>query len=431
MVKFLIFALAAVAVASCSAPPASFRAAALNAIAAAQAEAGDSAGAKRTALEAAKAARMAPPAAEFGYGIRELDLTPAIGAAALVRAGDVDGALAMAHAVPDSANGSIAVAAAAVAQGRAGDIGGAYRTAGNIPDSALMFAVCPVSRPVLAVIQAESGDTDGALRTAASIIKPDERAAVRYWVARAQANAGDLAGARATVEEILGKDSPGGSDDEGCGGWLGHYYIPFLLIASGDIAGYVDERVLRGGLCDAVFDFRTATIGMLAAAEAKSGNLARALDALEKIRGGAGPESVASASIALAAIRAQTGDISGALEVARAMAAGPDGKYCHRSTALYWVASAQADGGDWQGALQTAQSLATDLGQESIEDAYPAAIGVIVGVTGDHFSALREQILKVEDAKPFERNMMLTFLAAAQAESGDVAGALETAHLIE
>ncbi len=58
-----------------------------------------------------------------------------------------------------------------------------------------------------------------------------------------------------------------------------------------------------------------------------------------------------------------------------------------------------------------------------------SGLGVMAGVTGDHLLAARAQVMQ-DDAEPLLRNLLSTILAAAQADSGDIAGALETARMI-
>ena len=197
----------------------------------------------------------------------------------------------------------LALRGVAEAQARAGDIAGALRTAGRIDDVSRGFALGGIAEA-----QAQAGDIVGALRMAGRIDDASSRDGALDSIAEAQARAGDIAGALRTAGRI---------DDVSRGFALGG--IAEAQAQAGDIAGALRtvgriDDALRGlalgGFADGL---RGLALGGIAKAQAQAGDIAGALRTAGRIDG-AYLRDGALDSIAKA--QAQAGDIVGALRTA-------------------------------------------------------------------------------------------------------------------
>ena len=177
---------------------------ALSAIAAAQAEAGDKAGARATAAEVLQIAEKIGPRVDFFWTFRKI-------AAAQAAAGDIAGALQTAEKIDSGVFRAAPLSDIAAAQAEVGDIAEALQTAGKIDDAYYNDAYYRAKAlSAIAAAQAEAGDKAGAratvskaLQTARKIDRASSRAHALSAIAAAQAEAGDKAGARATAAEVL------------------------------------------------------------------------------------------------------------------------------------------------------------------------------------------------------------------------------------
>ena len=176
------------------------RAEALSAIAAAQAEVGDIAGALQTAGKIDYAS-----AGKIDYAASLARALSAI-AAAQAEAGDIAGALQTAGKIGDAHHRAEALSSIAAAQAEAGDKAGARATAAEalqIAEKITAGFLGTMALIDIAAMQAEAGDIAGALQTAGKIGDAHYRAEALSSIAAAQAEAGDKTGARATLAEAL------------------------------------------------------------------------------------------------------------------------------------------------------------------------------------------------------------------------------------
>jgi hypothetical protein len=165
---------------------------ALRNLARAQAAVGDVAAAQKTFAAVPKSL---PDIQNTTFVVHEI-------AAAQAAAGDSLAALATLAPLGPLAMQSQALEGVVRAEAARGDVAGALRTiasvaAGDLPLTAkLTFAV--------AEAQAQTGDLAGAVTTVRSVQSPDTESEVRAAVAVAQARSGDVAGALATTRTITG-----------------------------------------------------------------------------------------------------------------------------------------------------------------------------------------------------------------------------------
>ena len=241
------------------------------------------------------------------------------------RAGDIDGALIVARSVDDPRGRADIFAVIALEMAKAGGAQTAPDTfaaavdaalADNSPDGRVQNLI------TIALAQTEAGDAQSARDTlsAALVAARDpaldsfERAVFFVEIASAQARAGDIDGALATVQIF----DDAASDVSG---------IRFMDGA------YTTDRVL----------------GIIASEHTEAGRIDSAL-ALARGIGGAAERDYSFRDIASA--QAEAGDIDGALATTRDI-----GDPRERDTALRDIASAQAKAGDYDRASATIQSI--------------------------------------------------------------------------
>ncbi len=237
-------------------------------------------------------------------------------------------------------------------------------------------------------------------------------------IASAQAEAGDKAGARATVSKAL--QTAQKIDDA-------HLHtaalsnIAAMQAEAEDIAGALQTA----GKIDDAYN-RPRALSTIAAAQAEAGDIAGALQTAGKIDDAYNRPWALST---IAAAQAETGDKAGAratlaeaLQTARKI-----GKAYNRAWALSTIAAAQAETGDKAGARVTLAEALQTAGK--IGKAYnrPRALSTIAAAqaeAGDIAGAL-QTAGKIDNAS--DRAWALSAIATAQAEAGDKAGASATA----
>ena len=309
---------------------ASDRASALSDIAAAQAKAGDNAGARVTLAEALQTADKIDWASQRADALHDI-------AAAQAKAGDIAEALQTAEKIGDASWRASVLRDIAAAQAKVGDIAEALQTAEKIGDASWRASALRD----IAAAQAKAGDKAGAsvtlakARRAAEKIdeaKIDEAFSIASIMRHIAPKYGNSAAARVTLAEAL----------------------------------QIEEKI------DRAF-WRADSLRDIAAAQAEAGDnagarvtLAEALRAAEKIDR---TFLHASALRAIAVAQAEAGDSAGAKAtfagVLRA-AEKIDGAFL-RADALRAIATAQAEAGDIAEALQTV---------EQIDDAFLRALAL-------------------------------------------------------
>ena len=197
MKKLLAAVLSALALAACEPPTEAIYTVALSEIARAQAVAGDTAGARKTAALAVETAL----AVNNGTG----DMAVGAAAVALTRAGDAVGALGLAEGMADARGRALTFVLIAVAQAEAGNEIGATTTAERILDTVETIAGAGDRDLLLALAawaQAVADDADGMGDSLAEIADPEVLAEALAWVSKVQAEAGDTPAALATAQPI-------------------------------------------------------------------------------------------------------------------------------------------------------------------------------------------------------------------------------------
>jgi len=292
---------AALLAGACSLPVETFRAAAYSEIARVQMAARDPAGARDTAQRAVAAIADTETEDERLFGIP----TAAI---AQLRAGDMDGAQNTIESVDKDQNRVFAYAALAVAlkdSGFPAQVRGAASRALEAATSAESAYDRDEIMVYAAWAQAVTGDPRGALRHAEGLNRQRNRVGLLALIAEAQLEAGDIAGALATVESI----------GEG--------------VEHSDNDGWVFSRIVRGIAVDpiAVFDnlllesrtpLQAVAMTRIAMAQARAVDGSSAgqsfLTAVQFAEMASSPSSRILSIGTIALARARSGDISGAIE---------------------------------------------------------------------------------------------------------------------
>lgn len=288
--------------------------------------------------------------------------------AALADAGDVEGALATVHEIESldyNNNASLrdsyknrALAKVAEAQASAGDVAGAQKTAKLIEreyDGILTGQVLTA----IAQAQADAGDFSGALKTADVIPKPQNKGLAQAAIAMAQAKAGDVESARRTCAAALETASQ-----------VDHSII---FVYQDSVRGSVAEaQAMAGGVADAQ---KTADLihwakyetnpskslaeAAIAEAQARGGDIAGAQKTAELLTDHFDYRQIGLAQAAIALAQAKAGDAAGseATFVAALDAAGKlpvqhiPGVYLNESSdktsAQAAIAEAQEEAGEY------------------------------------------------------------------------------------
>jgi hypothetical protein len=296
-------------------------------------------------------------------------------------------------------------------------------------------------------MHARSGDWDAARDTFAAAIAvveamadPSERAVVRTMVAKAQFDAGDDDGARASyvaaAEEIEPAD-----------GWFESLFVFALLeqLAEAGHAAAALEAVRRLELDESDDALAEAELELGYLVHAQAGDVGHAIAAALRLEK---PVDRVEALSRVGTVLADARDGAGALkafaaaaEVARSLDDEPA-----RAKLLATVAAGQASAGDLAAAHGSYETAVAALQMGETEDSNPDALAALAGALGaiglaqaeagdpdaarqSHLAA-RETALAAAEAKP--RAWALAAVAHAQTRAGDPAGArLTSAAAIE
>ena len=278
---------------------ADWRAAALRAVARAQAQAGEVSVALTTARGIADA--------------RSRDRALGDIAEAQAEAGSIPGALATAREIGDVSSRASALGAVAIAQARTADITGGLATAGGIADASWRDSA--LAR--IAAVQARVGNVPSALATAHRIADASWRASGLADIAHAQAQAGDRQGSTETFAQALATARRIADADSRASA------LAFIAEAhshagdrQGAIRSFADALATVRGI-DFAWE-RAEAFCSVAEAQANTGDRQEATrtiaDAFASAHGIADASSCAQALGAVAMAEARTDDIGGALE---------------------------------------------------------------------------------------------------------------------
>ena len=363
-------------------------------------------------------------------------------AAAWSRAGSVEAALAIVDEVAEGWRAPTLVRIAG-AQIDAGERAGAL----SMLSAALVHVLAEPEGLIrnmrlssIAETQARAGDEAGALRTVRRIAKPSERVDALIEVARMQREFGDAARSNATLATALDLAS---ALAPGYDRWS-------------KIDGIIDEHVEAGELTRALR--ATGRMG-------KDNGRARALVAIAKSSGEAGETERAREILAealaivrrtkdgdvpvyvlldMAAAQAAADDPAGArTTIARALPAAAEGEDAEeRARNFASIAEVLARTGDTNGArvallgsLASASAIEDNMDHaealnflsETLDEIEPTAgARAILSAAADAVGAREEGFV----GEGFFRDMTLEMVSSAQADAGDIAGALQTAKTI-
>ncbi len=431
----------------------------LGTVASQMAQAGDIAGASRTAHEATE---------------DEWDSAFRLIAEALIEAGDAAGALeilsqALAVAVADTNPRfrDINLARIAEAQARAGDVAAARETVHTIADPAdraetlidiawvrFEAEAAAEARTILAEALAEArdieseyflfnriqriagdlvemGDTAGGLETAREISDHYYRAEALIAIAGTQLEAGNLEGARDTLDKAL--EAAGKvSEDFVPVGLLGD--IADGLERAGDIQGARNAIATALGAIPDIEDARSRSgrLASIAGVLSRTGDVTAAsetlLEALKEMWTVTGDMDQAQAINVIVENLDIIAETVGAVEILSAAAEDTLGREdgFHRDMTLEVLASARARAGDMKGALETADAIGDyyfyadallAIGERQTEAGQVKA--AVKTLREAHFAA---SMLDESDFPGF----LLRFVFEAQLDAGDEEGARET-----
>lgn len=413
MKKLLAAVLSALTLAACEPPGAVMRTMALGEIARAQAEAGDQAGAGKTAALAV----------ETALAVTDDTRGMALGAAAVARTrvGDAGGALALAEGIAEPRDRALVFVLIALVQADAGNEVGAAASLDGAFDAAETISNAGdrgLFRALAGWAQAEVGDAIGARDSLAEIANPGIRAETLAWVSEVQAEAGDTPAALETalaIEDVAGGDA-------------GVLIVIAKAIAV-DLHRALDSLILRPEVRP-----RVRALIRVAAAQAKAGDSAdadRTFDmALEEAR----------------AIE-DSGERARALAAVAGVRSGPGAVFARRSLPGFRGVEGNADLYTYKAAVSgdawaTAELLQIALDPDADPDKPPvdpdrvwliARLAAALADAGDKAEAEATAALALEIVAglgPEDRSLPLLFIAAAQARAGDIEGALATAQQI-
>ena len=383
-----------------------------------QAEAGDGSAARQSFAVAIKASS----GIDDTISLRVLALNAI--ARAQAEAGDIASGLRTAHGIHDAEERVMALYGIAGTQAKAGDGEAAKQTfavaikaAHDIDDA--RSRIRNLSR--IAIAQAEAGDIAGGLRTAHGIHDAEERVRALYGIARVQAKAGDLQAARRTVDSALALEK--GHDKYVMGRGYNLQEIAIIQAEAGDIAAALSTtRNLRdGGLSDR----RTEALRQLVTEHAKKDDIALIIKAAHAIENAQNRAAVlgdiAKKQAALGDRHASGQTFATALKIAHAIDRPRD-----RAEALCEIATAQTEAGDRQAAkpiLATALKAAHDIKDDWWRSNASKDIAVAQAKAGDIATAL--EIAQPID-EPLYRAEALRDIATVQAKTGNGQAAKRT-----
>jgi tetratricopeptide (TPR) repeat protein len=373
---------------------------ALRDIAVIQAKAGDQAGARRTLQQALQTAS----AIKFGK-----DNANALIAVAQAEIGDVREALKIAGTIEENQYSpkAIILEAVAVAQAKRGDILGAVKTADIIKDiSRRNFILVAI-----AVRLAEGGDTTRALQIAAAIQGDFGKSHVLSVIAVAQAKAGDRTATEATFQQALQAanaiQNPYSKPDA-----VGHIAIALAQ------AGEVPKALELASTLPKNDSRYVDVLGSIAVAQIKAGDVTGAFKIVAMLSGGASQQhDKAIRDVAVA--QADAGDIPGAFKTADMIRVYTDEK----TRALSGIALAQAKAGDYAGAITSFQTAKDSTRADLYHIQKDLTKAAAQAERGDMLGAL-EIAATIQDN--LHKTLVLETVAVARAEAGEVQSALQT-----
>ncbi|MEX1095583.1 MAG: M56 family metallopeptidase, partial [Planctomycetales bacterium] len=353
--------------------------------------------------ELPKQAAPEPPPSVDSPGIREIvdEAIKATGTrsglpALLARAGEVRAALELAERMPKKSDELSAIAAA---QARAGDRAGAIETAASIgDDSERNRAFVRIAETV-----AERGDPTAVAEILPRITNPDGKAQVLFRIAELHAERGDVQGVVDTAVKVVDATSSAG------------------------IAAYNAGRTPWDAAMSAVGASRTRTNVLVARAFVKAGKIDAALDTLGRIE-----DEYLKFPVVLdiARIRAERGDLDAALQTAETIEAP-----IYKASVLASLAEFLFDRAKPAGAREVLdKALAVEVppggGYAGYpNDAYASHVlqtaAVVQMKLGDRDAARKTFRKAVNSIIPQNRRLVIE----AQAQAGDIEGALENARL--
>lgn len=226
-------------------------------------------------------------------------------------------------------------------------------------------------------------------------------------IAAAQAQTGDIAGAKQTVQAIGQGASNTGADD-GTGSWKNDAYaaIAGAQAGRGDVNGaFATVKVIDDD------DAKSLAFQNIAQALAKRGDLSAANAYASRLSG----TCRARADASIAEARAAAGDFTGAKDLAKTLDDGTE-----QALALASISEIQAKSGDAAGALETAH-LARDAAGQVYDYLSRPVYGAVARAevkAGDLEGALA--LRKVDNS------FITREIAIARAQMGDISGAKES-----
>ena len=316
--------------------------------------------------------------------------------AAHVEMGDLDAAFLLAGRMDDGPYGRrfLALGNIAAAHVRLGDLGAAFRAVEGI-DNPWGLAT---GLGAIAAAQTEAGDLPGALRTSERI--EGWRPWVLADIAAAQAGLGDFGAALQTVEGI---------EDAARRDWA-LQGIADAQVRAGDFGAALQATERIGDE-----DARTYALTEISAAQVEmqveAGDLSAALQAAEGANGWMRVLAFAD----IAAAQARTGDLAAALQTAERI------DESERDEILGAIAAAQAESGEVPAAYRIAERIGD-------ADERASSMADVAARAGDYGTAL-QSAQEVENV--WMRGWVLADIVALQAESGDLAAALQTSGRID
>jgi tetratricopeptide (TPR) repeat protein len=361
--------------------------------------------------------------------------------------GDAPGALRAAVAIPNSYSWSIykvnALRSTARAQVRTGDLKGALRTADRVrsliaswqaeasPDFRKSLTACGSTAAILAVeksrvlieigtTQVKAGDRAGAARTLHQAMRDLEAAGVRspeggvmWLLANALADAGDYPAARRAASFL--------KDDFSRKNCLLH--IVAVQADAGDMKGALETAgAVRSS------PEQDALQALFAGMQAYAGKMTEARRTADAIHD---PGSLVQALMGIARSQLKRGDRNGAAETLRRALRITEGikKPADPSEDKDWlltfIAEAQAEVGDNDGAVRTAESVWDDrLGVPSGRLFALGRVAAAQARAGNRQEAARTIERASRVAADRERGWLISF----QAQAGDAGGALAQAN---
>lgn len=420
-------------------------------IASAQGEAGDSAGARESFSVSIRTATVIPDESARGNAYSEI-------AYAQVRLGNVDDALQTAAQIDDTSTSKAQAETyrhIANSQMKVGDVAGARSTLSLARESDAGIKDPDLrcwSYSETAAGQAEAGDAIGAGETlvlAKQAARAIEDVKDRWWRSRnlalLQVKAGDMAGARELLVESA--QAVQGNSDACRDLWIN---IVELQLDMDDVAGAMQ---IAAGFKD--MDQKSDAYQLIAKVQVKTGDIAGARDTLSS----ASQCSEGYNCILVGIAQAQIGDVVGLNQTA----AKADPSLRREELLTKWTVIAQATAGDIAGAKRKAESMDLDLlvGQaylwiaaacarasdaagarealgwykrlrkDSVPELFCASDCYDVAVAQVDAGDISDADRTLADACMTGRDWGYERIAAAKAEAGDIAGAMQTAAGIE